>query len=137
MSPTKGKKYNRIKRNRKRDGGAIPLIAPAIGALLAPMSKVALAKSAAKIAAIMTAPLWAPALTYKAGKTIVKGTAKGTAAAAKGTYKLVRGKKKGGCIMSGMCVGPQYLENQPGTIQYKRKYGNTHRGRFDLRNFGF
>jgi len=133
MSPTKGKKYNRIK--RKRDGGAIPII----GALLAPMSKAALAKSAAKIAAIMTAPLWAPALTYKAGKTIVKGTAKGTVAAVKGTHKLVRGKKKGGCIMSVMCVGPQYLENQPGTEQYKRKYGTTNRkyGRFDLRNFGF
>lgn len=91
MSPTKGKKYYRIQRNRKRDGGAFPLIAPVIGSMLAPISKAALAKTAAKVAAIMTAPIWVPSLTYKAGKTVVKGTAKGTAAAIKGTHKLVRG----------------------------------------------
>lgn len=129
--PTKGKKYYRIQHNRKRDGGALPLI-PLIGALTSGVSKLALAKSAAKIAAVMTAPYWVPALTYKVGKTLVKGTAKGTAAAVKGTHKLVTGKghkKKGGCIMAGKCIGSQYRENQPGTEQYKRKYG-TNRRRF-------
>jgi hypothetical protein len=93
MSPTKGKKYYRIQHNRQRDGGALPLVAGAkLATMLAPMTKAALAKSLAKVIAIVTAPAWVPALTYKAGKTIVKGTAKGTSAAVRGTHKLVTGK---------------------------------------------